>query len=45
VKNRAIYADGGKRTGERSISIEMDALYDGFRLRHTTDNVVPMRGE
>jgi hypothetical protein len=37
VKNRAIYADGDKRTGERSISIEMDALYDGFRLRHTTD--------
>ena len=43
--NRAVYADGGKRTDERSISIEIDAFYDRFRLRNTTDDVPSMRGE
>src|ERR1044071_7077612 len=29
--NRAIYADRGEWTGERTVSIEIDAFNDGFR--------------
>ena len=45
MENRAVYADGGKRTDKRSISIEIDAFDDGFRYRNTPDNVPPVRGE
>jgi len=39
VDDKAIDADGGEWTDEGSISVEIDAFYDGFRLRHTTYNV------
>ena len=34
-----------KGTREGPISIEVDAFNDGFRLRNTTDDVEPSRGE
>jgi hypothetical protein len=45
VVNVAIYADGGEGTDECSVSIEIDAFYNCFRLCDTIDNVPPMRGE
>jgi len=45
VDNEAIYADGGEWTDQRTISIEIDAFNDGFRLRNTPDDVPPVRGE
>lgn len=41
----AVYADGGEGADQRTISVEVDAFYDGFRLRNTTDNVPSERCE
>ncbi len=45
LDNDAIYADRGEWTDQRTISIEINAFYDGFRLRNTTDDVPSVRGE
>jgi hypothetical protein len=45
AENIAIYANRGKRTDQRSISIELDAFYDCFRYRSTIGNVPAMRGK
>ena len=45
VDDHAIYADRGERADHRAISIEIDAFYNGFRLRHTADDVPSMCGE
>jgi len=45
MDNRAINADGGKRTDQRSISIEVDAFDDGFWHRSTAGNIPPVRGK
>lgn len=45
VNNGAIKAHGGEWNGERTVSIEVDAFKDGFRLRSTIDDVEPLRGE
>ena len=45
MEDRAIYADRGERADQRTISVEVDAFYDGFRLRNTTDDVPSVRGE
>ena len=39
VDNRAIYADGSEWTDQRTISVEIDAFNDGFRLRNAPDDV------
>ena len=41
----AIYADGGEWTDQRTISVEIDAFNDGFRLRNAPDDIPPVRGE
>jgi len=45
MEDRAIYADRGERADQRTISVEVDAFYDGFRLRNTADYVPAVRGE
>ena len=40
-----IDANCGERADQRTISIEIDPFYDGFRLRNPADDVPPMRGE
>ena len=45
MDDRAIYADRGEWTDQRTISVEVNSFNDGFRYRNASDDVPPVRGE
>jgi hypothetical protein len=45
LEDRAICADRGEWTDQRTISVEVDAFNEGYRLRNTPDDVEAVRAE